>query len=233
MEKHNNFKPMTGTICCSACIWTNIPSSNKMKTKYKKLKIIMCTCGWGKLWTWYEETKIPTATFEEQEAKARHCASPLCTISPKKWANYLSHPSRWALDPPCCLVTSPLSPVWLSATQQTIAQPTRLLRPWNFPGNKYCSGLTFPSPDLPDTPAVTPYKEPTCPTSGSKRASKQGNLLFVFPPLCCSMSPSNNALSKFLDWPLINLDWLRRPRTLVSNVTDQGQKQNQVRETCH
>ena len=96
--------PTTGTICCSACIWTNIPSSNKIKTKYKKLKIIMCRCGWGKLWTtWHEETKNLTATFEEREAKARHCASPLHTISPKKRANYLSHPSRWALDPPLLL----------------------------------------------------------------------------------------------------------------------------------
>ena len=172
--------PTTGTICCSACIWANIPSSNKMKTKYKKLKIIMCRCGWGKLWTtWYEETKILTATFEEQEAKARHCARPLHTISPKKRANHLSHPSRWALGPHCCLVTtSPLSPVWLSATQHTIAQPTRLLCPCNFPGNKYWSGLTLSSPDLPDSPAVTPYKEPTCPTLGSKRASKGTCYLF-------------------------------------------------------
>ena len=30
-------------------------------------------------------------------------------------------------------------------------QPTRLLRPWNFPGKKYWSGLPFPTPrDIPD-----------------------------------------------------------------------------------
>ena len=52
----------------------------------------------------------------------------------------------------------------------------------------------------------------TLPPSGSK----QGNLLLVFAPSCCSASP-NNALPEFLVWRLINFYWLRSPRTQVGN----------------
>lgn len=38
----------------------------------------------------------------------------------------------------------------------------------------------------------------------------------VFVPSCCSTN-TNKALPKFLLWPLINLYWLQRPRTLVAN----------------
>lgn len=35
-------------------------------------------------------------------------------------------------------------------------------------------------------------------------ASRQGNLLLVFTPPCCNRCPKK-ALSKFLNWPLINI----------------------------
>ena len=64
-------------------------------------------CGWGKLrTTQYEETRSLPATFEEQEAKARYCASPLHAISPKKWANYRSHPSSLSPGPTLIVVWS-------------------------------------------------------------------------------------------------------------------------------
>ena len=46
--------------------------------------------------------------------------------------------------------------------------------------------------------------------------SKQGNLLLVPTPLCCSGDP-NKALPEFLVWSLIKFYWLRRSRTLGSN----------------
>ena len=64
------------------------------------------------------------------------------------------------------------------------------------------------------TPTLTPYKERARPRAGSK----QGNLLFVLTPCCCSGVPSK-ALPEFLVWPLINFYWLRRPRALVGNNT--------------
>ena len=41
-------------------------------------------------------------------------------------------------------------------------------------------------------------------------AGKQGNLLSVLVPPCCSRDP-NKASSEFLVWPLVNFYWLRRP----------------------
>ena len=49
------------------------------------------------------------------------------------------------------------------------------------------------------TPTLTPYKKPARPPSGSK----QGNLLLVLAPPCCSRGP-NKALPEFLVWPPVN-----------------------------
>ena len=38
-----------GTLCCSACPWTNISSSNRIQRNYKRLKITACLHCWGKL----------------------------------------------------------------------------------------------------------------------------------------------------------------------------------------
>ena len=58
-----------GTLCCSACTWINVSSSNKIQRNYKELKITACS--WGQLWTTrYKKTKNPTATSEEPGAKA-------------------------------------------------------------------------------------------------------------------------------------------------------------------
>ena len=67
-------------------------------------------------------------------------------------------------------------------------------------------------------PTRTPFKGSACPSSGSK----QGNLLLVFIPSCCSTSP-NKALSEFLVWPLINFYCLKSPRTQVGNTWTWGQ----------
>ena len=82
------------TLCCSACTWTNVSWSNKIQINYKGLKITVCMCSWGKLWTKYKKRpKSPTAALEEPGAKAGHCACPLHTAPPKAWADHLSHPS--------------------------------------------------------------------------------------------------------------------------------------------
>ena len=52
----------------------------------------------------------------------------------------------------------------------------------------------------------------------SHSGSKQGHLLLVFAPSCCSVSPSK-ALPKFLIWPLINFYWLRRWPHFLSEVS--------------
>ena len=81
------------TLCCCACTWTNILSSNKIQRNYKGLKITACMCSEGKLWTIrYKKTKKPTATSEKPGAKAVYCECPVHITPPKAWANYLSHP---------------------------------------------------------------------------------------------------------------------------------------------
>ena len=57
-------------LCCSACTWINISSSNKIQRNYMGLKITACMCNWGKLWA--KDTKSPknpTATSEELGGK--------------------------------------------------------------------------------------------------------------------------------------------------------------------
>ena len=88
------------TLCCSACTWTNVSSSNKIQRNYKGLKITVCMCSWGRLWTKrYKETKSTTATSEEPGAKAGSYACPLHTTPPKGWADHLSHPSSLTPGP--------------------------------------------------------------------------------------------------------------------------------------
>lgn len=58
-----------------------ISSSNKILRNSKGLKITSCLCSWGRLWT----------TRHKMVVKAGHCACTLHTLSPKGWANHLSH----------------------------------------------------------------------------------------------------------------------------------------------
>ena len=88
-----------GTLCCSACTWTNVSSSNKIQRNYKGLKITVCMHSWDKLWkTRYKKTKNPTATSEVWGAKAGYCACILHTAPPRGWAEHLSHPPSRPLD---------------------------------------------------------------------------------------------------------------------------------------
>ena len=90
-----------GTLCCSACNWTNGSLRNKIQRNYKGLKMTVCTGSWGKLRTkGFKKTKQPNCYFWRPRsknwvlgAKAGYCACPLYSILPKGWAHYLSHPS--------------------------------------------------------------------------------------------------------------------------------------------
>ena len=94
-----------GTLCCSACSWTNVSFGNKIQRNYKGLKIAVCVHTWDKLGTTrnkntkkkHPKTKRPnshpTAMSEELGAKAGYCSCPLHTTPPKGWANHLSCPS--------------------------------------------------------------------------------------------------------------------------------------------
>ena len=88
-----------GTLCCGACTWTHLSSSNKIQGNCKGLKITVCMRSWGKFWTKdTKQPKNPTATSEEPGAKAGYCPCPLHTAPPKGWAKHLSHPSCRPLD---------------------------------------------------------------------------------------------------------------------------------------
>ena len=88
--------------CCSACTWTHLSSSNKIRRNCMGLKITACTRGWGKFWNQkiQRDQKNPTATFEGPgaktgcwEQKQGTVQGPLHTAPPKGWAKHLSHPS--------------------------------------------------------------------------------------------------------------------------------------------
>ena len=86
-----------GTLCCSACTWTNVSWSNRIQRNYKGLKITACMCSWGKLWRRYKKTKNPTATSEVSRAKAGCCAWSLHPAPPREWADdpsLLSSPTQ-------------------------------------------------------------------------------------------------------------------------------------------
>ena len=87
-----------GSLCCSACTWTNISSSNKIQRNYKELKITMHerlgqimdnNIKKGKK----KKKKIPILTSEEMRAKAEQWARHLRTPAPKEYTNHLGHPS--------------------------------------------------------------------------------------------------------------------------------------------
>ena len=70
------------------------------------------------------------------------------------------------------------------------------------PPKGWAKHLSHPSGQTPGhSPTLTPYKgQAHHPHQG---ANKQGKLLFVLAPPCCSGGP-NKALPEFLVWPLIN-----------------------------
>ena len=105
-----------GTLCCNACTWANVSSSNKVQRNYEGLKITACTRSWGKLWTTrYKKTKHPAATSEEPGAKAGDRPYPLHTPPPKGWVDHLNHPSS---PPPDAPLPSPHSRNKLAAPRE-------------------------------------------------------------------------------------------------------------------
>ena len=121
MTKHNNklYQCSTwrfwgrlgpGVLCCSACTWPNI-SGNKNKINYKGIKTVAVQ--WGKLWIRrYKDTKNPTATSKELEAKAGYCACPTAHTTTKgvnKPPKPPLQPNPWTHPFPHCIkVTSSL-----------------------------------------------------------------------------------------------------------------------------
>ena len=73
-----------GTLCCSACNWTNGSLRNKIQRNYKGLKMTVCIGSWGKLQTkGFKKTKQPNCYFWRPRsknwvlgAKAGYCACP-------------------------------------------------------------------------------------------------------------------------------------------------------------
>ena len=91
-----------GTLCCSACTWTKISSSNKIQRNYKGLKITVMG-SWGKLWTarYKKDQKNPTAASEEPGAKGgdweqkQDTIQAVCTkpsLPPEPWTHPSPHP---------------------------------------------------------------------------------------------------------------------------------------------
>ena len=86
--------------CCNTCTWTNVSLSNKIQRNYKRLKIIVCMCSWGKLRTRrYKKTKKPNCHFwragsknRVSVAKAGYWECPLHSTPPKGWTKLLSYP---------------------------------------------------------------------------------------------------------------------------------------------
>ena len=90
----------SGTLCCKACTWTHLSSSNKTQRNYEGLKVTAHMCSWGKFWTQnIQKDRSPTATSEEPGAKTgcweqkQGTVHILCTTPPEGWANNLTHPS--------------------------------------------------------------------------------------------------------------------------------------------
>ena len=60
-----------GTLCCSAHIWTNVSSSNKIKETIRAQKWLCACAVGGKLWTRrYKKAQTATSTSEVPGAKA-------------------------------------------------------------------------------------------------------------------------------------------------------------------
>ena len=61
-----------GTLCCKACTWAYVSSSNTIQRNSKGLKITACMCNWGKLWTRrYKKTKKPNCSFWRAGSQGR------------------------------------------------------------------------------------------------------------------------------------------------------------------
>ena len=83
------------------CLQLNSPLHELQNRKKLGLKITVCLCSWGKLWS--KDTKRPKkpnchfwrarSKNRELVAKAGYCACPLHTTPPKGWTNDPSHPS--------------------------------------------------------------------------------------------------------------------------------------------
>ena len=84
-----------GTLCCNSCTWTNVSWRNKIQRNYKGLKVTLCMCSPGKLWTArYKETKNFNCDFWRAGCKSRLLRMPAAHNTTKGVANHLSHPFR-------------------------------------------------------------------------------------------------------------------------------------------
>ena len=95
-----------GTLCRSACTWTNISSSNEIQRNYKGLKITVCMQSWGKLWTIRykktEKTQLPLLKSRKAaylEQKQKHIPPAFSTTQgvvktpkPPLWPDPWTHP---------------------------------------------------------------------------------------------------------------------------------------------
>ena len=79
----------------------------------------------------------------------------------------------------------------------------------SMPPEGWASRLCHPSSHPLNTSPPSPRMRKLYPTQGG---SKQGNLLFILTPLCCSRG-SSKALPEFLVWLLVNFYWLGEARS--------------------
>ena len=68
-----------GALCCSACTWTNVSSSNKIEGNYEQLKITTCMCSWGKLWTRHKKTQKTQLPLLKSRGRVGNKSRALCT----------------------------------------------------------------------------------------------------------------------------------------------------------
>ena len=101
-----------GTLCCSACTWTNSSSSNKIQRNYKGLKITVMG-SWGKLWTarYKKDQKNPTAASEEPGAKGGDWEQKQDTIQAVCSKPSLP-PEPWTHPPPLTPCKDQFAPSW-------------------------------------------------------------------------------------------------------------------------
>ena len=105
---------------CFATVLQCLHLDSKIQRDYTGLKITVCMCSWGKLWTKrYKKTKEPNWYFwrvgrrnRVLGAKAGYCACLLHSTPPKRWVDHLSHPSSRPLNTslPSPYIRNQLSP---------------------------------------------------------------------------------------------------------------------------
>ena len=135
-----------GTLCCNACTWINISSSNKIQRNNKGLKITTCMYSGGKLWMKrYQRTKKHNCHFWRARSKSRVLCMPLALtttigvgktpkppLQPKPWTHPYSHPIQetsshlppWGAREPVIHSHSPLlqqGPQWSLACISCLA----------------------------------------------------------------------------------------------------------------